>query len=267
MKCPICFSNETDIVFSSESSITSDRKFTTLPNESRVCKKCGCTFNAKGSRTNALKFYAETYNLHGENALSEFQVYAESNFKGQSDAILDFILNNIPLKDKGKLLEVGCGKGILISKFIKQKPKWSVHGVEPSAHASSYFQKALPSVKIFEGTLNDSPFTKETYDFVASSGVLEHVINPLSFLLDLKSRLSSDGFMYIGVPNFEIKPDDFLVFDHLTNFTSNTLDFLYKKAGLKLIARDKKSDRIWLWDALSIGVLEKDESINVISEI
>ena len=42
-----------------------------------------------------------------------------------------------------------------------------------------------------------------------------------------------------------------LVFDHLTRFTPETLDMLYRRLGLTLERRDARSDRIWLWDMVN----------------
>lgn len=251
MLCPICSSVKSEVIFEAPSSITTDRQFLRLPIESRLCIVCGATYDAKGARTNAQQFYAESYDLHSESALSEFQVHMTSNSKGESDSILEFISNNIPLKNSGSMLEVGCGKGVLLGKFMKSYPNWNVSAIEPSSNAAEYFRKALPSVNFFEGVLGDSPFANKEYDFVATSGVLEHVPDPLEFLREIRNCMKPGGFAYIGVPNFKVKPDDLLVFDHLTQFTCESLNFIYQRVGLKLHSRDARDDRVWLWDAVT----------------
>lgn len=249
MNCIICSSTNIESIFQSQHSITSDRRFQNYPIDSCICNACGAAFNLSGSRANPLQFYAESYELHSENAKSEFMIHSSSPI-GESEAILNFINDNIPLQDSGSMLEVGCGKGILLSKFMKLKPNWKVSALEPSANAANYFRALLPEVLFYEGIFSDSPFYRQKFDFIATSGVLEHVPNPYSFLEEIRNALDDDGYAYIGVPNFSIKPDDVLVFDHLTNFTPTSLDNLYSRVGFELVQRDSRDDRIWLWDAV-----------------
>lgn len=256
MKCVLCKSSETESIYQNQNSLTTDRRYTDFPVHTLACNSCGVVFDSQGARTNATKFYAESYDLHGESAQSEFQIHTSDSSRGENDAILEFISANIPRSNFGSMLEVGCGKGILLSKFIKQNPKWDVCAIEPSNNAALYFRKALPEIDFFEGILRDSPFSQREFDFVATSGVIEHVPDPMEFLGEIRSCLKSNGLAYIGVPNFEVKPDDLLVFDHLTQFTPASLDYLYAQVGLKLVARSSRKDRIWLWD-----IVEKSEPV------
>ena len=71
---------------------------------------------------------------------------------------------------------------------------------------------------------------------------------PVEFLSLVAGALAPGGRAYVGVPNFVVKPDDLVVFDHLTRFTPDTLDELYRHVGLALERRDTRDDRIWMWD-------------------
>jgi SAM-dependent methyltransferase len=229
------------------SSVSTDRQIFEVPVENRFCESCGAVWNEGGARIDTPRFYAEQYDLLGDSALSEFQVHVEGGARGESDAILEF-LERTPFAEQGSILEIGCGKGVLLGKFLKNHPGWSASAVEPSLNATDYFKKILPEVAIHEGPFETAPFRDRKFDFIAVSGVMEHVPRPVEFLALVADALAPGGRAYIGVPNFVVKPDDLLVFDHLTHFTPDTLDELYRRVGLVLERRDARDDRVWLWD-------------------
>jgi SAM-dependent methyltransferase len=240
---------ETIEAFTIGSSVSTDRQIFEVPVENRFCNDCGTVWNQGGARIDTPRFYAEQYDLLGDSALSEFQVHVEGGARGESDAILEF-LERTPFAERGSILEIGCGKGVLLGKFLKNHPGWSACAVEPSLNATEYFKKILPEVTIHEGPFETAPFRDQKFDFVAVSGVMEHVPRPVEFLSLVTGALAPDGRAYIGVPNFVVKPDDLLVFDHLTRFTPDTLDELYRRTGLVLERRDARDDRVWLWDMM-----------------
>jgi len=248
--CVVCGSGGTEVLSRVRPSISSDRRVIDAAVTNVGCADCGAVHNADGSRTHVQEFYAETYDLHGEGALSEWQVHVDGAARGENDAILEFILRACPMRETGRVLEIGCGKGILLGKLLRARPGWTAAAVEPSLHATAYFKRILPQVRIHEGILETSPFAHETFDLVATSGVLEHVVDPMAFLAGLRATIAPGGCAYVGVPNFAAKPDDLLVFDHLTRLTPASLDTLYARTGLRLLERDARADRVWLWDAV-----------------
>jgi SAM-dependent methyltransferase len=230
--------------------MSTDRRVVDAEVANCLCPECGAIFNAGGARTQAQQFYAETYALHGESVLSEWQVHVDGEIRGENDAILDFILSSCPLAPQGRILEIGCGKGVLLGKFLKAMPGWQASAVEPSANAAQYFRRILPQVRIHEGAFDTAPFRDGRFDFVAVSGVLEHVLDPVRFMEEVRGCIAPGGCAYVGLPNFEAKPDDLVLYDHLTQFTPATLDLLYARAGFRVLHRDARADRVWLWDAL-----------------
>ncbi|MDA9739817.1 class I SAM-dependent methyltransferase [Synechococcus sp. AH-736-M20] len=252
MNCPCCQSSNSEIIRSTSPTVASDRKIYNNKSTFKICINCGFIYNSEGARGAELEFYSEEYDLHSESTFSEFLVYGNTGpATTQSDAILNFIKSNIRLASRGRMLEVGAGKGLFLKRFLDEYSEWNCSAIEPSSNALKYFKEVLPEVNIHPGTFESSPFLDEKFDLVASSGVIEHVPAPLEFLKLLKKVTSKNGFLYLGFPNFDVKQDDFLIYDHLNQLNPTSVDQLYRQAGLQLVGRDVSSSRIWQWDLLS----------------
>ena len=146
-----------------------------------------------------------------------------------------------------KILDIGCGKGLLLNKLNKKFPDAKLHGVEPSRNAAEFFKKVLPKVNLSESTFENSPFVKETFDLITTNGVLEHVPNPVTFLKAIRNSLADDGYLYVGVPNFENNPADLFTFDHLARFTPNTINLTFNLAGFKIVSKIVPDKRVPMW--------------------
>lgn len=97
----------------------------------------------------------------------------------------------------GKLLDVGCGLGFLLS-GIEQG--WECHGVEVSSFAA---QSAGQYGRIFNGTLEDAGYADQQFHVVVLYHVIEHVADPLALLKELRRVLRHDGWLILGTPDFD----------------------------------------------------------------
>lgn len=99
-----------------------------------------------------------------------------------------------------KVLDVGCSYGDLGSK-LKNK-KCAVDGVEMYEPAIKEAQKVLDNV--YPMNLNDMATMNNItnkYSVITFMDVLEHCVEPSKVLEGFKSKLSSDGRVYVSVPN------------------------------------------------------------------
>jgi SAM-dependent methyltransferase len=236
-------------------SITSDCRVRSEPVQNAIQKTTGLIVNLGGARGNTGTFYGEVYSLHDESAVSEFRYFDRGQARGIYDEIANFVLASCDLSASRRILDVGCGKGLLLSRLKKRLPDRSFFGVEPSANAHKFFAEVLPDVAVFEGSFEKSPFSVERFDLILSNGVLEHVEDPEAFLLALRASLADGGRLFIGVPNFANNPADLLTFDHLSRFTPEVLQRFFVRAGLKVRASLVSEQRVPMW-----FVLEKSEA-------
>lgn len=247
VKSPITGSSNVEFVAQYNPSITSDSRIVPYAVDNWICRDSGVIFNASGVRGEEKSFYTDEYDLHSENTLSEFMYFDKGESKGIYDNIIEFIKSKIDLPRSGELLEVGCGKGLLLNRFSKNFPDWKLSAVEPSTNAKQFFLKVMPSVELFEGTFENSPFINKKFDLILANGVLEHVPNPLEFLKILVGSLKDNGMVYIGVPNFATNPSDLFTFDHLTRFTPETIRSVFNLSGMEIVYSLELNSRVPMW--------------------
>ena len=207
----------------------------------------GLVINELGARNNTEHFYREEYSLHEESADSQIADYENEMKVGISEVITDFIKESWRGHEKSRIIDVGCGKGLMLRNFREKFPDSELTGVEPSERARTMLSEdpALNEIRIL--SLDDVLRTDEKFDLLTINGVLEHVEDPEKFLLDLKSIISEEGVLFVGVPNFLANPLDLLTYDHLTRFTPNSLGELFNSVGFHPVASQVYDTRVAMW--------------------
>ncbi|WP_313131749.1 class I SAM-dependent methyltransferase [Stutzerimonas nitrititolerans] len=97
----------------------------------------------------------------------------------------------------GRMLDIGCGLGFLLSGVADS---WERHGVEVSEfaieHASHYGH-------IYQGCLENAGYPDQHFDLVVIYHVIEHVQNPQKLLKEIRRILKPDGWLILGTPDFD----------------------------------------------------------------
>ncbi len=140
------------------------------------------------------------------------------------------------IKNKGKLLEVGCGLGHFLK--IARNRGWEARGVELSEFASSYAIKNF-GLNIYTGTLEDAKFCDNQFDAVILWATLEHLVDPLKQLFEISRILKPGGLLAFSVPNhnylmarlYGMQNHDMLYGGHLYHFPMKTIKLLLDKSG------------------------------------
>jgi SAM-dependent methyltransferase len=94
--------------------------------------------------------------------------------------------------------DLGCGSGEQLTMF--KEAGFEVIGVEPDQLARRI---AKTAAEVLDGTAENVPskILAKRFDIVLLSHVLEHCIEPLAALSNVKNFLSQDGTLIIEVPN------------------------------------------------------------------
>ncbi len=132
----------------------------------------------------------------------------------------------------GRLLDYGCGNGNFLRSFNKFFPAWSLCGYE----LDDRHKKQIESISQVEQLWSSSP-QNITGEFCCISliHVLEHIVSPVTFLKELIPKLNSNGFLIIQVPDIRQNPFDFLIADHATHFTLESLSNVLFLAGYSVL--------------------------------
>jgi 2-polyprenyl-3-methyl-5-hydroxy-6-metoxy-1,4-benzoquinol methylase len=183
----------------------------------RRCTHCGLVFLFPQPKPEELvRYYSELYRHEYD------EPPVAQRFRTDLDEARTRVRRLLPLlQPKTRLLEVGSGSGALIASIRPYVQE--VMGIEPDLASRTWIehQLALPIADEVPQNLSQD----EAYDLVVSFHVLEHVAEPVAWLIKLKGLLRRGGHLVIEVPNI----DDMLV---KTYKVPAYLKFYYQKAHL-----------------------------------
>jgi SAM-dependent methyltransferase len=147
-------------------------------------------------------------------------------------------------------LDVGCGEGFCL--LEAENRGWNAYGLDITDHRVKDAKKN--SINFINTDLLSSKFPDNFFDAIYLDSVLEHVINPLDYLLEIKRILKTGGILYIGVPNENSLFNDFKKIlywfinkkvsnkikpfkspYHVVGFNKISLDYALNKAKFKIL--------------------------------
>ncbi len=149
-------------------------------------------YYVKYNRDNQVKFEE---NYHGVVKDPDGRIRNLKNEKEFKISQIKYILNYINQINPGKILDVGCGYGWLLSALNN---KWKKYGVEISKHAGTYSKKFG---KVFIGDI--TKYNEKNFDLVTALHVIEHINKPEAFILKLNETLKKNGILILETPDFD----------------------------------------------------------------
>ena len=100
----------------------------------------------------------------------------------------------------GRLLDVGCGVGVLMDAMRRRG--WEVQGVDVTPSAVR-IARARFGLDVIEGALEEAGFPDERFDAVTLWNVIEHVPDPPSTLREVARVLRPGGLLVLATPNVD----------------------------------------------------------------
>lgn len=215
----------------------------TLPCRVSICMNCVLVkLNPRWNESKYERFYSEKYDFFyrgPDKSVGElFDIDLASKGKKMKERLQD-----ISIPNKIKMLDIGAGTG------------FSFFSLPGSAQLESYAieasSKCLPFLKSKGASIIGRDFScdfGEEYDLIVARHVLEHVLNPISFLTKIHSSLKKEGYLYIAVPNAmffnEKKAHSFFRHVHTYYYNLKTLLQICKISGLYAI-RSGQDGELW----------------------
>jgi SAM-dependent methyltransferase len=99
----------------------------------------------------------------------------------------------------GRVLEVGCGEGIVIEYLSGRVPRARLDGVELDGGALARARARCPTAALAQADAYALPFRSRSYDLVVCLEVLEHLADPARALREIR-RVSRRGCL-LSVPH------------------------------------------------------------------
>ena len=114
-------------------------------------------------------------------------------FKGNRNELERLIPANVHT-----VLEIGCGEGGFRESFSTSVEYW---GVEPNKKVGVIAESKLHKVfnATYEEVEHDIP--DNYFDLIVCNDVIEHMVDHDKFLEHIKSKMKSDGYLLISIPN------------------------------------------------------------------
>ena len=182
--CPICFGT------SARTRFVVDR----LDSLIVECKACGTArfFPALPSALVSTFYPSEYYGSTGE----KFRPLVEALVRTLAARQAGFIARQIPLG--GKVLDIGCGRGTLLSALARQG--FESHGFELTANAALGLD---PRIELRTGSdLREAAYPAQWFDAVVLWHVLEHLSDPRAVIQEIHRVLRPGGLLVVAVPNY-----------------------------------------------------------------
>lgn len=139
-------------------------------------------------------------------------------------------------RKRKKILDVGCGFGIFLYKFLKGDRSWKGAGFDLDVK----LRKHLKSLGITMVVAKDLSKIKDRFDIITLNRVLEHVKNPSALLRKVSRILKDRGIIYFEVPDvfsysLQGKKSEAFGDDHYSVFSPESVFALINKAGFQLL--------------------------------
>ena len=209
------------------------------------CKSCGFAHvNPLPGQTELDDFYEKRF--YKDVKTSYFSDYERDHdwwVINYEDILRNFQKLSSSKNSEKRLLDIGSGPGLFLN--VAARNGLDAMGIEPSEDAYEYSKKKY-NCNVLNTTLEELDSSWKKFDFIHSSLVLEHILDPSGFIKKSGSMLKKNGLLCVIVPN------DFTViqninvtlgkrmwwvspFEHLNYFNQKSLRKLFERSGFNVV--------------------------------
>ncbi len=162
------------------------------------------------------------------------------------------IIKNIPGNNHQKILDIGCGDGVLLN-LVSYRTSAQLYGVDTSQISLNY-AKTKVKAEFMLASAEKLPFKNNFFDTVLAAEIIEHLTHPELMLAEIKRVLKPDGKLILSTPaKLNSIPEDKL---HIKEFTRPELLRLLKQYFQSVIitaSHPRWLKKLYLFKLIKIG--------------
>ncbi|MFC1626982.1 class I SAM-dependent methyltransferase [Patescibacteria group bacterium] len=162
------------------------------------------------------------------------------------------VVNLVPKNKNLKVLDIGCGDGVLLS-LISQKISADLTGVDLDVD-SLKTAKTKVKAKFIKANAYKLPFKANAFNLIISSEIIEHLSDTKKYLSEITRVVKSKGLVIITTPvKISEIPEDKM---HVQEFTSQELKSSLQKYFKQVSIRTSHPlwlKKLYLWQVFKLG--------------
>jgi 2-polyprenyl-3-methyl-5-hydroxy-6-metoxy-1,4-benzoquinol methylase len=175
-----------------------------FPHNSRtICKSCGIVFANPVADEQELNAFYKNYYDKGNFGNLQYKQKTISQFENIQKATIQELLKldrNVKYyTGEGNYLDVGFGLGFHL--YIAQKLGYHVYGTELDKDCIDFVQPYILVAQLYNGDLLSAKYENNQFDIINICHVIEHLIDPNSYLLELNRIVKNEGLIIVSTPN------------------------------------------------------------------
>ncbi|RPI14086.1 MAG: class I SAM-dependent methyltransferase [Ignavibacteriae bacterium] len=130
--------------------------------------------------------------------LDEFYNHPNPVFRYIENKRIKRLIELADIKADDKVIEVGCGAGHILERIKQGK----LYGIDISEVQIKRAKERLGSRVNLQKTPGENiPFEDKFFDKILCSEVIEHVLDPVALLKEMRRVLKDDGILSLSIPN------------------------------------------------------------------
>jgi len=147
----------------------------------------------------------------------------------------------VPVPVGRSMVEFGCGTGALLELLAAGWEVREAIGVEAaSTLAAEAAGKATGSVRVVKGYAEQAD-VGTSHALVLSVNVVEHAFEPFAFVSAARRAIDADGVVLVVCPDGERPGSELLFVDHISSFSTASMEVIAARAGLVVVASEPLS--------------------------
>lgn len=145
------------------------------------------------------------------------------------------LINNLKIKTKQTVLEIGCSSGWLLDDLLKKYEKINYIGSDVIINPIKKLAKKYPNIPFVRFDILQNPLKKLKFNYVVMLNVLEHIENDTLAVQQVYKLLKKNGKFLIEVPANQFLYDNYdKQLKHFRRYRMLDLMKMLKKNGFEI---------------------------------